>query len=257
MLEIEFTFPDWEGRLERKRGELMRFQAAIIQENRGQLFDSEGSFNGHEGWAPLGMRSGQILSDRGRLRKSLMGQGNGRAGPGGAVDFAGDVISIGTTLGYAKMMNYGTTKLPGGVLRPKRAKALKIPIPSGQNANTNARNLRASKARTRLAKAQQQLSATEAKANKRKAEFEQRGDEGSMTRAVASERTRLNRRAAVQRLQAQVSKIMATGKGGQGFIFRKWVRIPPRDFISWNSQDQTQLNAALMRKIVQVLNGED
>jgi phage gpG-like protein len=32
------------------------------------------------------------------------------------------------------MMNWGTTKLPGGVLKPKNAKALKIPLPGGKAA---------------------------------------------------------------------------------------------------------------------------
>jgi hypothetical protein len=31
-------------------------------------------------------------------------------------------------------MNDGTTKMPGGVLRPVRAKALKIPLPAGKQA---------------------------------------------------------------------------------------------------------------------------
>ena len=43
---------------------------------------------------------------------------------------------------YARMMNDGTTKLPGGVLRPRTAKALKIPLPSGKGATEGAKSLR-------------------------------------------------------------------------------------------------------------------
>lgn len=133
LLEIEFKFPDWKGRIKKHERQLNLFTAAMIQTNRGMLFDSEGDYNGHGGWEPLAFRNGQVLSRFGTLRKSIAPfSADGKPGAGGYVRFQGETIKVGTTLLYARMMNDGTTKLPGGVLRPVRAKALMIPIPKGQ-----------------------------------------------------------------------------------------------------------------------------
>ena len=132
MIKIELAFPDMHKMLEAHRQEIDLFIAAIMQTNRGLLFDTEGKHNGRPGWAPLKYRSGQILSKRGTLRKSMAPyEAKGTAGPDGVVRVSGDTITIGTTLFYAKMMNHGTTGLPGGVLRPKTKKALKIPTGNG------------------------------------------------------------------------------------------------------------------------------
>lgn len=143
MLDIDFKFPDWAGKLRKKQSELQLFLAAQIQTNRGELFDSEGSHNGHKRWQDLKFRNGMILSSRGTLRKSIAPYNpKGRPGPDGIVRFAGDMVIVGTKLLYARMMNDGTTKMPGGVLRPVRAKALKIPLPSGKSATPLAKKLR-------------------------------------------------------------------------------------------------------------------
>lgn len=132
-VDIEFKFPDLEARLKRAEGEINLFLAAAVQTNRGMLFDSEGKYNGRPGWAPLKMRKGQILSDRGVLRKSIAPySADGKPGPDGIVVIQPDAIIVGTKLLYAAMMNYGTAGLPGGVLRPKYAKALKIPVGRGK-----------------------------------------------------------------------------------------------------------------------------
>ena len=60
-------------------------------------------------WAPLRMRSGQILSDTGRLRNSLTYQvGN-------------DEVQVGTNVKYARTHQFGAT------IKPKKAKALAFP----------------------------------------------------------------------------------------------------------------------------------
>lgn len=140
---IDFEMPDLEEKLRQAEHEIHVFVAAQAQFNRGMLFDQEGGYNGHEKWAPLQFRTGQILSKRGTLRKSIAPMAaDGRAGPDGIVRFSGDVVTIGTRLIYARMMNDGTTKLPGGVLRPRNAKALKIPLPPGKTSTEGAKSLR-------------------------------------------------------------------------------------------------------------------
>lgn len=146
MIEFDFKFPDWAGKLKAREKELNLFIAAQMQFNRGMLFDKEGAHNGRNRWKDLVFRRGQILSKRGTLRKSIAPfNPKGTAGPDGIVNFSGDVITVGTKLLYARLMNDGTSKMPGGVLRPVRAKALKIPLPAGQNAKDSikgAKNLK-------------------------------------------------------------------------------------------------------------------
>lgn len=134
-VDFDLKFPDWSEKLRRRINDLQDVILATMQTNRGMLFDREGSHNGHEKWAPLKLRDGQILSDRGTLRKSIAPRNDGqtpRVSPGGIVKFQGDMAVIGTTLKYAAMMNWGTTGLPGGVLRPVKAKALKFPGKNGK-----------------------------------------------------------------------------------------------------------------------------
>lgn len=133
MIDIDFKFPDWAAKVKARERELNLFIAANVQFNRGMLFDREGAYNGRSRWEPLKMRQGQILSKSGALRKSIAPYNSrGTPGPSGVVRFAGDTIHIGTTLIYARMMNDGTTKMPDGVLRPKNAMALKIPLGGGK-----------------------------------------------------------------------------------------------------------------------------
>jgi phage gpG-like protein len=144
-VKVDFLMPDLKAKLIQRQSELLRTVAAVAQTNRAMLFDSEGRHNGRSGWAPLKFRVGMILSNRGTLRKSIGPSNDGvnpARGPDGILDMAGDRVTIGTRLFYASMMNDGTTKFPGGVLRPRNAKALKIPLPSGKSATQGAKGLR-------------------------------------------------------------------------------------------------------------------
>lgn len=128
MITARFDFPDLGAKLKLAEGQIRGEIAVAMQTNRGMLFSSEGSYNGHSPWAPLLHRAGQILADRGVLKKSLAPAGSpGSAGPGGYVrtDDGGSVV-IGTNVAYAKMMNFGTGGLPDGVLRPKNKKFLRF-----------------------------------------------------------------------------------------------------------------------------------
>lgn len=142
-IDLNLEFPDLEDRLKRNLKKVYLFIASQMQANRGFLFDAEGAYNGHAPWAPLKFRRGMILSDRGTLRKSIAPRpARGVPGTDGIVRFSGERVTIGTSLAYAAMMNWGTTKLPGGVLRATKAKALKIPIPGGKGATDAAKSLR-------------------------------------------------------------------------------------------------------------------
>lgn len=226
-VDIDFKWPDLEGRLKNAEGEINLFLAAAVQTNRGLLFDSEGSYNGRPGWAPLSLRNGQILSDRGVLRKSIAPyNANGQPGPDGIVVIQPDAITVGTKLLYAKMMNYGTTGLPGGVLRPKSAKALKIPLPQGRNATDRAKEL--------------SMQGLDRKAQK-----------------IAEKKSKAKTPESKARYDKQLKNLYYRAEEGRGptkFIFRKWVRIPARPFNDWNQQDQDEINEALLNKAAEVLN---
>lgn len=132
-LSINIKFPDWLKRLTSQRDRISRFIAANVQTNRGMMFDKEGAYNGHRAWAPLKYREGQILSLTGTLRRSIAPSGaNGNAGPNGTVVVRGDLkkldVAVGTKVAYANMMNFGTSGLPGGVLRPKKKSVLRFKI---------------------------------------------------------------------------------------------------------------------------------
>lgn len=143
MIDLELQFPDLPAKLKRNLPKVYLFIAAQMQANRAFLFDAEGAYNGHPKWAPLKFRKGMILSDRGTLRKSIAPRpARGVPGQDGIVRFAGEKVTIGTSLAYAALMNWGTTRMPGGVLRATKAKALKIPIPGGKGATDAAKSLR-------------------------------------------------------------------------------------------------------------------
>lgn len=175
LVSINFKMPKYLQILQMAESRIERFIAAQIQTNRGMMFDQEGAHNGHPRWAPLRVRQGQILSDKGVLRKSLAPpNATGYPGANGDVVFRGGLasknVSVVTKLKYAAMMNYGTEGLPGGVLRPRTKKVLRFPV------------------------------------------------------------------------------------GGR-FVYTKSVRIPGRDFTSWNEQDAEELSGSLATFITRVLNG--
>lgn len=134
--DFKMEFPNLHERLKRAMPEIKLFVAAQMQFNRGMLFMNSGAYNGHQKWAPLKLRSGQPLKDRGTLSQSLGPISNPKAkGPtrtaGGIVKLSGDTVSIGTNLHYAWLMNWGTTKMPNGKLTAKKKQALKIPVDNG------------------------------------------------------------------------------------------------------------------------------
>jgi len=229
MISISYKYPDWDRKLKKASQEINLFIAAVMQTNRGMLFDSEGSNNGHDPWKPLAFREGMILSNRGVLRKSIAPMtGTGQPGPSGIVRFNGDVVTIGTKVAYARMMNDGTTKLPGGVIRAKKAKALKIPVPQGDKANANAKALQVEANNKKIATLQARLNATRSE---------------SPARA---------------KLITQISLLREKNRKGIGpvkFIFRKSVRIPARPFDTWTRDDEKELESALTGKIREILNG--
>lgn len=256
MLEIDFKFPDWKAKLKAREQELNLFLAANIQMNRGMLFDTEGSHNGHARWAPLVLRAGQILSNRGILRKSISPKNpKGTPGADGIVRFAGDTIIVGTTLLYARMMNDGTAKMPGGVLRPKNAKALKIPLPAGDNATKTTRTLRAASTLARIDKLNEGMARAREREAKSRARFHKTGSHKHLEATVSAYAAVLSRKEKMDELHRKAERIRTTGKGGQGFIFRKSVKIPPRNFVDWNDQDQAEIDGALLSKVTEILNG--
>jgi hypothetical protein len=242
LVGIQFKFPAWEKKLKRHMVEIDLFIAAQMQTNRGMLFDREGAYNGHEPWAPLKFRSGQVLSMRGNLRRSLSPtSASGRPGPGGLVRMSGDLITIGSTLAYARMMNDGTAKMPGGVLRAKNAKALRIPVEKGFREEQ----------KVRKSLLEEDLSNEES--TRRKASLERRiGQIESLEGELKS-----NRKRELKRLKAELDGKAKPRKqsSSDGFIFRKSVKIPGRPFDRWNDADQAEFEAALTQKIIEVLNG--
>jgi phage gpG-like protein len=223
MIKVQITGKTLKDILREHKNEIYKFIVANIHENRGELFDKSGNMPGHEPWAPLWElgRQGQPLLNRGTLRKSL-----GPNGPGGFTYIQGSKIIVGTKLKYAKLMNFGTTQMPDGKLRAKRAKALMIPVNKDVEAPLKLTKKTHEK---RLLQLQQQLKSAKNRQKKRISEK-------------------------IQRIKLQLqNRTYKTGK----FIFRKWVRIPARRFDIWNEQDNAELMQALQTELVRILNGKN
>ena len=147
MMKLSFKFPNLAEKLKRHQIDVMGVLAAAMQTNRAMMFDKDGADNGKDKWDPLVFRSGRPLQDRGTLRKSLSPRNNGiKPGysSGSVVRYTTTEAVIGTDLLYARLLNDGTVNMPGGVLRPVNAQALKIPLPGGRNATPGAKALRKS-----------------------------------------------------------------------------------------------------------------
>lgn len=146
---ISVSFKQTSTLLKKAKGaqlEINLFMAAQMQHNRGMLFARSGNYNGHEQWARPLLRDGQPLKDRGTLSQSMGPRSGANAQQpvrtqGSVVKFHGNVVSIGTTLIYAALMNWGTTKMPGGVMKPKNKPVFWIPIPGGKKASETAKSL--------------------------------------------------------------------------------------------------------------------
>ena len=137
LVEIKWDFPNLLKRLLRHEQDITMGMLAALQTNRGMMFNAEGAYNDHPKWKPLKFRDGMILSDTGALRKSIAPRApTGKAGPDGFAYASGTLAkkgyAIGSKLKYAAMMNWGTTGLPDGVLKPKRKKMLRFEIGPGE-----------------------------------------------------------------------------------------------------------------------------
>lgn len=152
MIEVSMSFPKLSQRLTAARDAIAAELIVAIQTNRGMLFDAEGGYNGHAPWDPLVLRTGQILAQRGVLKKSIAPSGSsGKPGPGGYVSMDGrGVVTVGTAVAYAALMNFGTVNMPGGVMRPVRAKVLRIPLPKGESANDAAEDIKVGQRRKKI-----------------------------------------------------------------------------------------------------------
>jgi phage gpG-like protein len=144
MIYMKCVLPELAKRFKQHHKDIMLVLAATMQTNRAMMFDKDGADNGKKKWAPLKFRKGRPLQDSGTLRKSMAPQNDGiRPGQGsdGIMKIAGNEVTIGTSIAYAGMMNDGTAKMPGGVLRPVNAQALKIPMPTGKRATKSAKGV--------------------------------------------------------------------------------------------------------------------
>ena len=231
MIKIELTFPKLEKKFKELEREVMLVLAAAMQTNRAMMFDKDGADNGKDKWEPLKWRSGRPLQATGTLRKSMAPQNDGiKPGhsTGGVVKVSGTSVSIGTSLLYAGLMNDGTTKLPGGVLKPVRAKALKIPLPQGKKAGEAVLAIHQAGAKRQLEK----LSAKLGKAKSRKA----------MDKILDK--------------MAELKFNMDHGRinKGEKFIFRKSVKIPARPMNTVTDLDKAEWSETVANFIASRLN---
>lgn len=133
LIGIEWRFPKFLDKLQQQLNNINLFIAANLQTNRGLMFDT--SNEGRTQWAPLRLRDGQPLSQRGPLRQSFGPSNDGvrpKLNKGSIVKLSDDVVTIGTSLKYAVVHN------EGAVIRPKKSKFLWIPIPAGKANSSNA-----------------------------------------------------------------------------------------------------------------------
>lgn len=127
--QVKFEFPDLLGVFERSFDRIATAIASTVQTQMGMRFESEGAYNGHEKWAPLKMRQGQILSLTGTLRHSISPPiANGKAGPQGFINSSGlpddMLVEVGTKVIYASTHN------EGAIIVPKNKRALRYLNPT-------------------------------------------------------------------------------------------------------------------------------
>ena len=121
-VKIDFKSPPWKKYAAQLKAQIPGVLAATMQTQRAMIFDSEGKYNGRQGWKPLKCRDGQILKDTGTLSKSI-GPMNTGITPGMAtgsiVRYQKELVTIGTNIAYAHVQNEGAT------IVPVKAKALR------------------------------------------------------------------------------------------------------------------------------------
>jgi len=130
---IDLHFPKWIAQLGERESEIYMLIAATLQTNRALMFDSSNS--GRQTWAPPKLREGQPLSQRGPLRQSFAPSNDGKVPArheDSIVRYGNDVVTIGTSVRYASILN------TGGVIRPRNFPVLWIPLPDGAKNSSNA-----------------------------------------------------------------------------------------------------------------------
>lgn len=264
LVDMKWDFPDFYDLLEKNKKRVYMAMAAAMQTNRAMLFDHEGQYNNRERWAPLKWRQGMILSDRGVLRRSIGPKTNGKEPKretGSIVDFNDQFITIGTKIAYARMMNDGTTKMPGGVLKSPDGKALKLPHP----AHSEMKELK--RKQKQLPEGDDEiLEVTERILELKEILSEADGAEEFKAyvkkhRALAKSQLSPKKAKAMNRAIDEMIKRNTSGKSksqfkNEKFIFRKSVKIPARNFDSWNNADELELSLTLGNLIVRLLNGK-
>jgi phage gpG-like protein len=130
-VSVQWDFPDYLKAFQASKHRIEQTIASTIQFQVGMRFEHEGAYNGHDHWAPLKMRQGQILSLTGTLRKSIAPpSADGKAGEDGFVTAEGPIenllVEVGTKLIYASTHDRGAT------IVPRRKRALKYWNPAGQ-----------------------------------------------------------------------------------------------------------------------------
>jgi phage gpG-like protein len=142
LVDIEFKFPNFGPEvLEQNVTKIYDVIAATMQTQRAMIFDAEGAYNGRQKWAPLKFRNGQILSDKGVLRKSIGPMTDGlrpQRNPNSIVRYEMDMVTIGTDIAYARIHDQG------GVIVPVHAKVLAFRLPGGKAATDTAKSIRKS-----------------------------------------------------------------------------------------------------------------
>ena len=119
-MKWKWTWDDIYKRVYEHKADLMNLIAATLQTQRAMIFDKEGAYNGREKWKPSQRalkKGGMTLSKSGALRRSIAPRNNGIVpgkDRGTIIMIEGTKVSIGTTLAYAAIHNYGgTIKHPG------------------------------------------------------------------------------------------------------------------------------------------------
>lgn len=221
------------AKLIKNRDNVKRIMAATMQTNRGLLFARGGAHNGHAPWKPLVFRAGQPLKDKGALSKSIApahGPNEPGRSPNGIVRLSGNVVTVGTNLHYATMMNWGTTKLPGGVLRPVNGKALRIPLPAGKKASDVAKGLaKGAKSGKSLARQVSDL-------------------EIQIRYTQSSELAE-----GLRRRYTKLRRAMDRSSEKEKYIFRKSVKIPARRFDEWTSKDQEEMVKTVGKALARIM----
>lgn len=236
--------------------------AAVVQTNRGLLFDRSGAYNGHEGWKKPAFRDGKPLLDTGALRNSIGPKGaNGSLVPvnpaRGYIRYSGYEVrnvEVGTEIKYAKIH---TT---GGKITAKNGEALKIPV-SGKGSKFTEKRIR--KLHSELEKEV---------TPQRRASLQARIDEAQSIMHEASETSNYKKkRRYLRKLDDRIRSLTRndrrlvrqlanryhrTSEGSGKFIFRKSVFVPKRDWSEWNNQDQNELEETLVNFIEHLLEVE-